>query len=391
MVAVRRRAHRRLIRPAPLLVLMIGAGSLLYILTNTRDVELDLLLVASAVAFVLVGALILNRTDGNRVGWVLAAIGLALFLSGVSAVLADRGAVVAGAIGGAIWLSWFVLVGFLMFWFPTGRPLTPRWRWLAWWGLTVGVMSLSYVVSAQLCLEDQGEGCEVWIDNPIGISFVPNPEYGDFSGIGFGALLGFVLLAGVSLVVRFVRSRGIERLQLKWFAFAVGSIIVATVAQETVGGLFPGATVVLDLLWSLSIVALPITIGISVLRYRLYEIDRIVSRTVTYLLVLGLLAAMYGGCFLLLTQLFPSDNDLVVAATTLGVAALFTPVRNGIRRAVDRRFNRSRFNTEKVMDEFSGSLQGNVDSAGLIDGWLGVVSETMQPATVAVWIRPTGR
>lgn len=389
MVALRRRARRQSIRPAPLLILMVGAGCLGFILANSRFVELDSLLLISAVVFALVGAIILQRTDGNRVGWVVAATGLALFLAGFNAVLSGRGGLVADAIGSAIWLSWFVLVGFLMYWFPTGRPVTPRWRWLGWWGLALGLISLSYVVSDQLCLDEGQGGCEVWVDNPIGIAGVPNPEYGEFSGFGFAALLGFVLLAGVSLVVRFVRSRGIERLQLNWFVFAVVSIIVATVAQETIADLAPVTVVVFDLLWGLSIVALPIAIGVSVLKYRLYEIDRIVSRTVTYLLVLGLLAAAYLGGFLLLTQVFPSDNDLVVAATTLGVAALFNPARNRIRRAVDRRFNRSRFNTQKVMDDFSGSLQGNVDSEGLVDGWLGVVSETMQPSTVAVWIRPT--
>lgn len=366
---------------------MTGAGCLIYILANTREIELDPLLLVSAVAFILVGAMILNRTDGNRVGWVLAAIGLALFTAAVSAVLTDRGEVVAGAIGGAIWLSWFVLVGFLMFWFPTGRPLTPRWRWLGWWGLAVGVMSLSYVVSAQLCLEDLGDGCGVWIDNPIGISFVPNPEYGEFSGIGFAALLGFVLLAGVSLVVRFVRSRGIERLQLKWFAFAVASIIVTTVSQETIGGLSPFVSVALDLLWGLSIVALPVTIGISVLRYRLYEIDRIVSRTVTYVLVVGLLAAVFFGLVTLVTTLLPAESDLAVAASTLAVAALFNPVRRLVQIWIDRRFNRARYDAERVMDAFAESLRDRVDPEDLSDGWREVVADTMQPAAVGVWVR----
>ncbi len=382
------RTSRRLNRFAPLLILLFGAGCFVFIAVNpAQGAQLDYLLVLSAVVFATVGSLILHRTDGNRVGWVMAATGLALFAAGVAAILADRGEAVAAAIGGAVWLSWFVLVGLLMYWFPTGRPVSPRWRGVGWLGVILAVMSLSYIVSGELCLSDGPAGCEVWVDNPIGIDGVPNPEYGDLSVVGFVALLGFLLLASVSFVVRFVRSRGVERLQLKWFAFAVMGVIVSMIAQETLAGLTPIPTVAWEALWSLSILALPIAIGVSVLRYRLYEIDRIVSRTVSYLLVVGLLAVVYLGGFLLITEVLSLESDLGVAAATLGVAALFDPVRRRIQQAVDRRFNRSRYNTQKVMDDFSGTLQGRVDSDDLVEGWVGVVSETMQPATIAVWIR----
>jgi len=338
--------------------------------------------------FTLVGALILYRTDGNRIGWVMAAIGLSLFVGGVAAV-ADEESAIALAVGGALWLSWFVLLGLLVYWFPTGRPVTPRWRFLGWLALPMALISASYVVAERLCVEPApGGDCAVWVDNPIGMTGVPNPEYGDFSTVGYMGLIVFIVLSAASLVVRFIRSRGVERLQLKWFAFAVVSLILATLAQETLADLTPIPMLAWDLLWGMAVLAVPVAIGLSVLRYRLYEIDRIVSRTVTYLLVVALLASVYLGGFLLVTELLPRANDLGTAAATLAVAGLFNPVRRRVQGAVDRRFNRSRYDTQKVMDEFSGSLQGRVDSEGLVEGWLGVVSETMQPSAAAVWIKP---
>jgi hypothetical protein len=318
----------------------------------------------------------------------MAAIGLSLFVGGV-ADIADEDSPIALAVGGALWLSWFVLLGLLVYWFPTGRPVTPRWRFLGWFAVPLGLITASYLVAEELCVEPApGGDCEVWVDNPIGITGVPNPEYGDLSTIGYMALIVFMVLSATSLVVRFIRARGVERLQLKWFAFAVVSLIVATVAQETLADLTPIPMLAWDLLWGMAVLALPVAIGLSVLRYRLYEIDRIVSRTVTYLLVVALLASVYLGGFLLVTELLPTASDLGTAAATLAVAGLFNPVRRRVQGAVDRRFNRSRYDTQKVMDEFSGSLQGRVDSEGLVEGWLGVVSETMQPSAAAVWIKP---
>ena len=230
-------AGRRLNTAAAFLVLLIGATCLVFLIFTdmSRGFEFDYLLGLAAAVFTVVGALILHRADGNRVGWVMAAAGLALFAGGVTDALADllddRGQWV-GAISGALWLSWLVLVGLLMYLFPTGRAVTPRWRWLGWLGMVLAAMSLSYVVSDQLCLEDGSDGCVTWVDNPIGIDGVPNPEYGEFSAFGLAGLVGFTLLAAASLVVRFVRSRGVERLQLKWFAAAVVGLVGATIADS---------------------------------------------------------------------------------------------------------------------------------------------------------------
>lgn len=347
-------------------------------------------LLAASAAFTLVGALIIARTDGNRVGWVSSAIGLALLGSGVVGYFSDQGDVAAGAIGGALWLSWFALTGLLMLWFPTGHPVSPKWRWVGWLGFLVLLTALTYVVSDQVCLEG-GDPCAGWVDNPIGISAVPNPEFGPLAGFNFSVLGVFVLLSTVSLIVRSVRARGVERLQMKWFLFAVVFVILVVPFQEAVVARLSIPEWLGELVFGIAILLLPVSIGVAVLRYRLYDIDRIVSRTVSYTVVVVVLAAIYVGVVTWLTTLLPDQSELVVAATTLAVATLFNPVRKRVQTWVDRRFNRSRYNTQRVMDAFAASLRDQVDAGQVVEGWMGVVRETMQPASVSVWTRQAFR
>jgi hypothetical protein len=135
----------------------------------------------------------------------------------------------------------------------------------------------------------------------------------------------------------------------------------------------------------------PVSFGIAVLRYRLYEIDRIVSRTVTYLLVVGLLGSVFFGVVTLITSLLPAESDLAVAASTLAVAGLFNPVRRRVQHWIDHRFNRARYDAQQVMASFAESLRDRVDPTEVSDGWRDVVAETMQPSAVSVWIRPRSR
>jgi MFS family permease len=379
-------------RFAPLLVLAGGLAALVLDLvakSRTDNNEGGFLLIAAAV-FTAVGALILARVPGNRVGWVVSATGLTILGSGVVGYLADQGSVTASAIGGALWLSWFFLVGSLMLWFPTGSPPTPRWRWVGWIGFAGLLISLTYVVADQICVEG-GDPCAAWVDNPIGILGVPNPEFGPTAGLNFGLLAIFVFLSALSLAVRLVRSRGVERLQLKWFLYAVVFAIVVIAFQESVVGWLSIPDWIGELVFGVAVMMLPVTIGVAVLRYRLYDIDRIVSRTVSYSVVVVLLAAIYVGAVTWLTTLLPDQSELVVAATTLAVATLFNPVRKRVQGWVDRRFNRSRYDMQLVMDGFAGSLRDQVDAEMVMDGWVGVVNETMQPASVGVWMRASFR
>jgi hypothetical protein len=142
-----------------------------------------------------------------------------------------------------------------------------------------------------------------------------------------------------------------------------------------------------DMLWFLGVGAIPISIGVAVVRYRLYEIDRLISRTVSYVVVVGVLAAVFAGIVTLASSLLQTDSDLAIAASTLAVAALFNPLRRRVQAVVDRRFNRSRYDAERVMDGFSGSLRDEVDPDRVLHGWVSVVNETMNPAGSAVWVR----
>ena len=346
-------------------------------------------ILATDVFLLILGSLILWKAGGNRVGWVFVAMGLSILLSGLTAGLSEQGPVVMGSLSGAFWLSWLALIGLLALWFPTGHVPGPAWRWLERLGLlSLALLFLSYLFAERVCWSAGAGGCLEWIDNPIGISGVPNPEY-EPSGVFILAPIAiFMILALVSLVVRFRRSGTIERLQMKWFLLACGAFIVGLVTEllfEIFGRPEPPGW--LDLWLSVAVAAIPISATLAILRYRLYEIDRIISRTVSYTVVVGLLVAVFFGVVTVVTSLLEVQNDLAVAASTLAVAALFNPVRKRVQALVDRRFNRSRYDTERVMEEFTGSLQDRVDPDGVVDGWVGVVTETMQPSSVGVWVR----
>jgi hypothetical protein len=225
--------------------------------------------------------------------------------------------------------------------------------------------------------------------NPVG--FLP-------AWLNYPALLGVVAIflgAAVSLAIKRGRTTGAERAQLTWVVFAL-VLLVVTVCLTFVyvfGSIGLGRGDPGDLAWSpafLVMLLFPVSFGIAVLRYRLYEIDRIVSRTVTYLLVVGLLGLVFVGAVTLITSFLPAESDLAVAASTLAVAALFNPVRRRVQVWIDRRFNRARYDAQRVMDSFAESLRDRVDPVDVSDGWREVVAKTMQPATLAVWVRETG-
>jgi hypothetical protein len=343
------------------------------------------ILLSAALAFVFMGSLVISRVPGHRVGWVLAANGMLLIASGLAVAIAEsgQGSAIGGAIGGAMWLGWFITVGFLVLWFPTGRVPTPGWRLVEWLGWLVAVfVGITYPFAERLCAEGADNLCDVWVDNPIGIPGVPNPEYGAVSTPGFTVMVVFLLLAAASLVVRLIRAKGVERQQLKWLAIGAVFFVAWMLIPEEIMPLWLD-----NLLLGVAVVGLPVSISLAVLRYRLYDIDRIFSRTVSYVIVVVLLGATYALGLAGLTSLLNTESSLAVAAATLGVAALFNPLRKRVQGYVDHRFNRTRYDAERVMTQFTGSLRDQVDGDDLADGWLGVVSNTMQPTTAALWLR----
>ncbi|MFO7548921.1 MAG: hypothetical protein R6X29_08665 [Acidimicrobiia bacterium] len=347
-------------------------------------------IVVASLVFCLLGALVLARVPGNRIGWVLSAPGLILLASGLASVASDAGHLVFLAIGGVAWFGSFIALGFLMLWFPTGSPVTTRWRWVGWLGCAnIGLLLVLGLFAERLCIDGDAGACRRDVANPIGIPGMPDPEYGEVAPLFFGVLLTFIGASAVSLVVRFVRSRGSERLQLKWFALSVwlfvGAIVVGAVLEGL--ALLPWLG---GLVFAVSLLGIPVSVTLAVTRYRLFEIDRIVSRTVSYTIVVGLLAGVYAGVWGLATRWLPLGSDLAVATSTLAAAALFTPVRRRVQAVVDRRFNRSRYRADRVVDEFGVRLRGGADLEMIPRHLEAVIRETLQPAVVGVWIREGG-
>ena len=205
-----------------------------------------------------------------------------------------------------------------------------------------------------------------------------------FVTAGFVSVLVVTLVAIVSVARRWRRSSGVERHQYRWLLLGAAIFLVilamGNVLPEDNGAMY---------LWVAGGMAIPIAVGIAVTRYRLFEIDRLLSRTVTYAVVAGMFASLFALVAVGLPSWIPGvdRSPLLVAGTTLAVAALFNPVRRRVQLAVDRRFNRSRYNAERVMDQFAGRLREQLDIDGIADGWTQVVSDTMQPSSLGIWMR----
>jgi hypothetical protein len=346
-------------------------------------------------AFTVVGALIVAHRPGNAVGWVFSAIGLLAVTGALAeeyagyAVLTRSGDLPGGVLAGwyAGW-AWYptvaLVVVFTPLLFPDGRPPSPRWRLVAW--LTgAGTAALVALAAVQHAIElDDGH----FVDNPVGVAAVGDPESGAVGLVLTNALGLLVVAAVVSLVVRFRRSRGEERLQLKWFTFAAALLPVILL-----GDLLPDA--VNSVLFAVGISLLPVAAGVAILRHRLYDIDRLINRTLVYGLVTALLGGVYGGVVLVGGQLFGGVGDdppsWAVAGATLAVAALFRPARRRVQALVDRRFNRARYDAARTVEGFAARLRDQVDLDTLSAEVLAVATRTMQPTTASLWLRPTRR
>jgi len=346
-------------------------------------------------AFMVVGALVVAHRPSNTIGWIFSAVGLlpitgALAAEYVTYALVTRPGSLPGAILAAWYASWpwyptlALALVFAPLLFPTGRLLSPRLRPATW---LAGAATATFTVLAAL-QPDLDPVADHVIANPIGVAAVENPEE---STVGI-ALLSLIILLGlvalVSLVLRFRRSRGEERQQLKWFTYA-GALLPLAV----LGDLLPAP--VGNVVFAVPIVFLPVAAGIAVLRYRLYDIDRLINRTLVYGLLTALLASLYVGAVLVLGQLFGgvggNPPSWVVAGATLAVAGLFQPARGRIQAVVDRRFNRRKYDAAKTVEAFTAHLRDEVDLDSLASELLAVVDQTVQPTRSSLWLRPTGQ
>jgi hypothetical protein len=278
-----------------------------------------------------------------------------------------------------------LLITFALLLFPNGRLPSHRWRPVAW----LSVTSIAIICGPGAAWSWPQRGLTLLASNEEGLENAPH-----LVQLLVQAGLPLLLLCGLAsvaaLLVRFRRSRGVERQQLKWFAFAgvitvAGLVLIVTPSQY--GWIGPlNALVALPIL-----VSMPIAAGIAILRYRLYEIDRVINRTLVYgLLTVGLGTVYVVGVFGLGRLLNPvtGESALAVAASTLAVAALFQPARHRIQAVVDRRFNRRKYNAAKTIEMFSARLRDQVDLDTLARELLTVTDKTMEPTTVSLWLRP---
>jgi hypothetical protein len=385
---------------------MVPTTALLFL--NIED-ALDLLAVTANVALVMglatVGALIASRRSANPIGWILCAMGLAFAITSFVEEYLTRTLVSApGSLPQSVlvlWLyEWFwgaaiapISLVFLLF--PTGRLLTPRWRPVAWIAVVAPAVSAAGFALRPGLLQDSASEYRVRFVNPVGIP-VLRGAIDEILMVGAVASLTAALASVLALVLRFRRAGGDERQQIKWLAYvgATGAILlIATFTIEPLGGSTALGDIGFMLLFSTLAFGIPAAIGFAMLKYRLYDIDRIINRTLVYVILSALLIGIYTGAAVGLGSLVRSltgqeNNALVIAASTLAVAALFGPARRRIQGFIDRRFYRQKYDAAQTLESFSTRLREEVDLDTLTGDLVSVVQTTMQPAHVSVWLRP---
>jgi hypothetical protein len=378
---------------------LLALGGLLLVLSASTSIRLtfgfrgvDLILGA---AFSTVGVVIALRRPANPIGWLFGATGLGFAVVefageyAVYAVLTNPGLPLGPE---AAWLAewlWPTTIGaiavvFLLF--PDGRLLSSHWRPMLW---LAGIGSATAAVGFALTPGRLTEFAVV--HNPFGLEGGGGvPELvGSVGMLGLGLAL---LAAGASLVLRFRRARGEQRQQLKWVAYAAGLAAIAEVASVVSFGLLGSSPLLLVALAICGLVAIPVGAAVAILRYRLYAIDRLINRTLVYGLLTALLGGAYAIAVLVGGHLFGGVGDeppsWAVAGATLAVAAVFQPARRRIQAAVDRSFNRRRYDAARTVEAFSVRLRDHLDLDALTGELLAVVSQTVEPTTASLWLPP---
>jgi hypothetical protein len=363
-----------------------------------------LISLAAPAIFAVVAALIVSRQPRNTIGWVLM-VPVGFFV--VSAPLESYIEHVAQETPAptvplllVVWFNnwnWLLLIFPLLYvplLFPNGRPPTPRWRWVS---VAVVVWATPFVLIVTLSRQFRADTTPALVlDNPIGVL---GHDAGDrLFGIWIVGLLGLVVVCAAALFVRYRRADNTERTQIKWLLYASAAFLVVygggflsgVVGMTALGGYIWGV------FFPLSVMALPTAIGIAILRYRLYEIDIIINRTLVYGALTVTLALIYFGGVATTQAVFRAltgqeqQPQLAIVVTTLVIAALFNPLRRRIQSVIDRRFYRRKYDAAKTLAAFSSRLREETDLDSLVEEVLGVVRETMQPEHASLWLRPHG-
>ena len=382
------------------LSLALTALSLLLLVVQTLSYP-DVLIFAhwldgtlAAISFSTVGAVIASRRTENPMGWLFCATGLVFAVVhfcaqyAIYTLLTKPGSLPAGEaaawIGSWLWVPQLGLVGFVVLLFPDGSLPSRRWRWFA--ALSVLLLLMGAVTAAFSPAPVIGLGP---IYNPLAVESLSNSAY-KLVEPGVNTLN---VVAMVSLFIRLRRARGVERQQIKWFAYAVGVTIsggiLAYPISEAIGSVWLGWLGFIPFI--VGVLGIPISMGIAILRYRLYEIDLLINRTLVYGILTAVLALIYFGSVTLLQYVFSlltgQGNTLAIVASTLGIAALFNPLRRRIQGFIDQRFYRRKYDAAKTLEGFGARLRDETDLETISEDLVGVVRGTMQPSHVTVWLR----
>jgi len=344
-------------------------------------------------ALSLVGGLVATRRPENPIGWLFLLSATFVSLSSLAQAWAER-SLSAGNPGElAAWFTlWLAVPGFGIFvWvfllFPTGMLLAPRWVWVA----RIALVGLVLMV-LKLAFRPGPIDSFPTIDNPLGIESARS-MFALVGNVGEALLIGAAAAAVVSLVLRTFGAQGVERLQMKWFALSVVLLPVAFFAGQAIQPLDPTEEDALTfLVIMVALLAIPTTMGIAILRHRLYDIDRLINRTLVYTALTALLAGAYLLAVLALQFALPlpDESPAIVAASTLAAVAAFRPMRTRVQSVVDRRFFRSRYDASQTVERFGARVRAQTDIEGLTSDLVSITRQTLQPATVSLWLREAG-
>ena len=379
----------------------LAAASVALGISGGADLFIAFSIAALGVVFAGTGALVASRAPGNWIGWIFCAMGLLFEFGILGEVYVAYGSLADGFLPGRAWVGWIsqwsnnafaptmIILSFLLF--PTGRLPSARWRPVALIATGVAVVHAASAALTPGPLQDYG------IQNPAGIEAATALRM--IAEVSVLILvLPLMLLSVVSLFARLRRSSGIERQQLKWFAYAAALLATDLLASNALAVLLGGtgnevAEFIPFLTFVITLSGIPMAMGVAILKHRLYDIDIIINRTLVYGALTLSLLLVYVGCVVSLQYVLRAftggNSQLVIVASTLAIAALFNPLRRRIQSFIDRRFYRRKYDAVKTLEEFGAKLRDETDLESLNAEMLSVVRETMRPEHASLWLRET--
>jgi hypothetical protein len=382
-----------------LLILLADIGGMIFlwlVYSTAAPLELvnDTIYILNSIILAAVAMPICLRQPHNSIGWLVL---LAAFFLGLQSMsqyyTAFSWLYYSGRLPGTMpftwlaqwtWLPPYTFFMFLMLLFPTGRVLSTPWRWVGI-AVIINTMLLLILVASSSPMTVGLPGIDLLIPNPVGLWELPKERWEFLFTYFWLPLLLLILLSAASIAVRWRRANGGERQQIKVVVYAVTVIVIVLTAGTLIESLW------YDLIIDGSFLLFPLAFAVAILRYRLYDIDLVIHKTLVYSLVTGLLALIYFSSVLLLQRIFTrytgQESDVAIVLSTLLIAALFTPLRRRIQKTIDRRFFRQRYDTQKVLHRFADTARNEVELEQLSSQLLIVISETVQPASVGLWLR----